>query len=127
TYRGVFNRAMADWLDRPLGSITADAVLKRHAELSQQSGPALANLAMRIAGAVFTFAMAKYVDQGGADPAPQPRQGAFGLRELEPDGAPADRDQGARATEVVARRAGVGEPDRRRLPHFRVADRAPAS
>jgi integrase len=64
-YRSVFNRAMVDWFDRPLASITADAVLKRHAELSERSGPALANLAMRIAGAVFTFAMAKYVDEEG--------------------------------------------------------------
>ncbi|HAO32636.1 MAG TPA: integrase arm-type DNA-binding domain-containing protein [Candidatus Competibacter sp.] len=51
--------AFADWKSRPLASITRDQVERRHRHLIAR-GPGLANLALTVLGAIFTFAGERY-------------------------------------------------------------------
>jgi integrase len=61
-YDRVLSTLFKDWLDKPWTSITGDMVLRRHGEIGQQRGAALANLSARVLRAVINFARAKYRD-----------------------------------------------------------------
>jgi len=56
---------LADWLDRPLLSITKDQVEKKHRQITEEHGPTPANYAFRILRALFSYAEAKYEDAKG--------------------------------------------------------------
>ena len=64
-YRRVFDKALADWNQKPLLSITKDMVAKRHTKLGQENGEAWANLSMKVLRAVFNFAVGQYEDSQG--------------------------------------------------------------
>jgi len=57
-------KGLADWMNKPLLSITRDKVAERHKALGARS-EARANLAMRYLRAVFNFAIAEYTDAEG--------------------------------------------------------------
>lgn len=63
-YRDLMNKSLGDWLDRPLASISKDAVAKRHEHLGEKSH-ARANNAMRVLRAVFNFARHQYENADG--------------------------------------------------------------
>lgn len=63
-YQRLLNEGLKDWRARPIASITKDAVLKKHEELSKKS-PARANLTMRYLRALFNFAYYEYEDAEG--------------------------------------------------------------
>jgi len=63
-YRRQMRKAFGDWQDRPLASISKDAVARRHARLGEAS-PAQANNAMRVLRALFNFAHHQYEDSEG--------------------------------------------------------------
>jgi len=60
--------AFADWRRRPLTSITREAITRRFNRLRDESGPAWANLCMRVLRAIFNFAHAKHTDDRGQSP-----------------------------------------------------------
>ena len=62
SYRENIKR-IADWMPRPITSITRREVEKRHTYLTTNNGPGGANLTFRILRAVFNFAMARYDDE----------------------------------------------------------------
>src|SRR5690606_33083344 len=55
----------ADWALRPIVSITADMVERRHGELAARHGGAQADVAMRFLRAIFNFAEGKYQRENG--------------------------------------------------------------
>ncbi|AEI78039.1 phage-like integrase [Cupriavidus necator N-1] len=59
-YNGFMARAFADWAMKPLTTITADMVEKRHAAIVSRSGGAQADGAMRFLRALFNYAEGKY-------------------------------------------------------------------
>lgn len=63
-YQRLLNEGLKDWRTRPVSSISKDAVLKKHEELSKRS-PARANLTMRFLRALFNFAYFEYEDADG--------------------------------------------------------------
>lgn len=63
-YRRQLRKAFSDWQNRPLASISKDAVARRHARLGEKS-PAQANNAMRVLRALFNFAAGQYEDSEG--------------------------------------------------------------
>lgn len=63
-YRDLMTKSLGDWQNRPLSSISKDAVAKRHEHLGQKSH-ARANNAMRVLRAVFNFARHQYEDADG--------------------------------------------------------------
>jgi integrase len=67
-YRRVVEVALADWYARPLISITREAVSRRFRKLRDESGPAWANLCMRVLRAIFNFAAGHYADDEGRSP-----------------------------------------------------------
>jgi integrase len=67
-YRRVVEVALADWYARPLVSINRDAVSRRFRKLRDESGPAWANLCMRVLRAIFNFAAGNYADDTGQSP-----------------------------------------------------------
>lgn len=64
-YNRVVNNALANWLRKPLTSITKDKVTKIHEKLGEEHGHAYANLAMRVLRALFNFAAGQYEDSQG--------------------------------------------------------------
>jgi integrase len=73
-YKRIMKTYLADWLNKPITSITKDMIARRHAKLSQpwKSGKheytgseAQANLTMRFLRALLNFAAAKYEDSHG--------------------------------------------------------------
>lgn len=60
TLRGETARHLADWLDRPLASLTRDEVATRHELLTEQSGPYLANRVMQQLRAVHNTAARRF-------------------------------------------------------------------
>ena len=58
------NQVFADWLDKPIASITRDMVTKRHRDFGEQS-QARANLGFRYFRALWNFAHAAYKDDAG--------------------------------------------------------------
>jgi integrase len=64
-YRRAVAQMFNDWADRPLAAITSDAVLARHREITERAGPGAANFSLRVLGAVYSFAMAKYLAEDG--------------------------------------------------------------
>jgi integrase len=67
-YSRAVSVAFADWRRRPLTSITREAIVRRFNRLRNESGPAWANLCMRILRAIFNFAHAKHTDDRGQSP-----------------------------------------------------------
>lgn len=63
-YRRHLREAFADWVDRPIATISKEAVTKRHQRLGERS-PARANNAMRVLRALFNFARGQYEDTEG--------------------------------------------------------------
>lgn len=63
-YKRCIEGALADWLDKPMTSISKDMVEKRHHQLGQKS-QARANNTMRVLRALFNFAIEKYEDTEG--------------------------------------------------------------
>lgn len=63
-YRRNLQAVFADWLDRPLASISKDTVQQRHAEYSQQSA-SHADAAMRLLRALFNYAQEQYENADG--------------------------------------------------------------
>ncbi len=64
-YTRMLEVAFADWRPRPLLAITKDQVARRHRQLGDGHGKAYANLALRMLGALFNFAIANYEDPDG--------------------------------------------------------------
>ncbi|MGR8934274.1 MAG: tyrosine-type recombinase/integrase [Gammaproteobacteria bacterium] len=64
-YTAIINGLYADWLKKPITSITKDAVEKRHKKIGVERGEAYANLAARTLRSVLNFAAAKYEDSKG--------------------------------------------------------------
>ena len=69
-YRRHLRESYPDWVNRPLASISKDAVAKRHAKIGERS-PERANNAMRVLRAVFNFARGQYEDAQGNSLFPQ--------------------------------------------------------
>jgi integrase len=67
-YNRAVSVAFADWRYRPLTSITREAIARRFNRLRDESGPAWANLCMRVLRAIFNFAHAKHADDRGQSP-----------------------------------------------------------
>lgn len=63
-YQRLLNEGLKDWRTRQISSISKDAILKKHEELSVRS-PARANLTMRYLRALFNFAYYEYEDGEG--------------------------------------------------------------
>ena len=64
-----YNRAMKktfkDWQTKPVNSITKDMVMRKFRKVSNESGPALANLEFRFLRALMNFAMGQYENSKG--------------------------------------------------------------
>lgn len=54
-YQNTLNRCFSDWLDVPVDMLTKARICDRHTEISSKT-PAMANLAMRLLRALFSFA-----------------------------------------------------------------------
>lgn len=63
-YRRHLRESFPDWVDRPLATISKDAVARRHRKIGVRS-PARANNAMRVLRALFNFARGQYEDADG--------------------------------------------------------------
>jgi len=63
-YTDLMTKSLGDWQNRPLASISKQAVAKRHETLGHKSH-ARANNAMRVLRAVFNFARHQYDDEQG--------------------------------------------------------------
>ena len=63
-YKRCIEGALADWLDKPVTSISKDMVEQRHRKLGAKS-QARANNTMRVLRALFNFASEKYESQDG--------------------------------------------------------------
>ena len=61
---GVLKRYSADWLKKPINTITPDKVLKRHKQVGQDA-PAAANKWARYLRALLNFAAGRYTDTEG--------------------------------------------------------------
>lgn len=57
-YKRLMTTALASWRSQPMRSITRDMVAEHFQAMTTASGPALANLAMRLLRALFNFAQA---------------------------------------------------------------------
>ena len=65
SYRKYLETIFEDWLDRPFVSITREGIATRHAEVTEGSGPAHADNAMRTLRAVLNFALVQFEGPGG--------------------------------------------------------------
>lgn len=59
-YRGNLRLYLADWMDRPLASITKTDVLERHRIIGNTKGPSAANKSMRVLRMLFNYSHAKH-------------------------------------------------------------------
>lgn len=59
-YRNVANRAFADWMDRPISTISGQMAVDRHRALTLKHGPTDANYALRILSSAFGHARGQY-------------------------------------------------------------------
>lgn len=59
-YRIVVASSLADWMDKPIESISREMVEARHREITQSGKKGAANHVMRILRALFTYAMTTY-------------------------------------------------------------------
>lgn len=64
-YRQIVTKALQDWKDKPLQSITPAMVADRHRKLGTQNGEAYANLTMRCFRSIWNFAADYYSDEDG--------------------------------------------------------------
>lgn len=70
-YKQCCERALKDWMDRPLTEVTRDKVAERHALISSKPGPratnraAYANVVMRTLRSIWNHAASAYTDQRG--------------------------------------------------------------
>ncbi|MBF0461416.1 MAG: integrase family protein [Magnetococcales bacterium] len=64
-YRRVLTLHFSDWMERPILSITKDAIQKRHTQIGKDHGEPYANLGMRVVRALFNFAIGAYEDGQG--------------------------------------------------------------
>ena len=65
SYRKYLQSVFGDWLDRPFVGITREAIAARHAEVTEGSGPAHADNAMRTLRAILNFAMVQFEGPDG--------------------------------------------------------------
>lgn len=63
-YRRHLRESFPDWADRPIATISKDAIARRHQKLGERS-PSRANNAMRVLRALFNFARGQYEDAEG--------------------------------------------------------------
>jgi integrase len=70
-YHRLMARALANWRNKPLLSITKDKISKLHVQLAEESGEAYANSAMRLLRAIFNFAAGQYEDAKGLSLIPE--------------------------------------------------------
>ena len=59
SYRKYLQTVFGDWLDRPFVAIARDGIATRHAQVTEGSGPAHADNAMRTLRAILNFAPAR--------------------------------------------------------------------
>lgn len=64
-YRGIMERLLTDWQEKPVTQITRDMVQRRHAKITKENGPAVANTSMRVLRAVLNYAAASIEDEDG--------------------------------------------------------------
>ncbi len=69
-YRRAVNLWLKPWENKPLGKITRQDVMGKHEALTEQAGPAAANLTMRVLRALFSYAKAVYGVKYGIDENP---------------------------------------------------------
>jgi hypothetical protein len=62
TLREETARHLGDWLERPLAELTRDQVATRHGDLSEGSGPSVANRVMQQQCAVYNTAARRHED-----------------------------------------------------------------
>ncbi len=55
-YRAIASRVFADWMDKPLSTITDQMAVDRHRQVTLKSGPSYANYALRVLSATFSHA-----------------------------------------------------------------------
>lgn len=67
-YRRFLETVFADWVDRPFVEITRDRVATLHAEVTENSGPAHADNAMRSLRSILNFAMVQFEGPDGERP-----------------------------------------------------------
>jgi integrase len=65
SYRKYLQTVFADWLDRAFVGITREGIATRHAQVTEASGPAHADNAMRTLRAVLNFAIVQFEGPGG--------------------------------------------------------------
>jgi len=65
SYRKYLQTVFGDWLDRPFVAITRDGIATRHAQVTEGSGPAHADNAMRTHRAILNFAMVQFEGPDG--------------------------------------------------------------
>lgn len=63
-YRRHLRESFADWVDRPIATLSKEAIARRHQSIGERS-PARANNAMRVLRALFNFARGQYEDADG--------------------------------------------------------------
>lgn len=68
SYRKYLSTVFADWMDRAFVEITRDKISQRHAQVTEQSGPAHADNAMRSLRSILNFAMVQFEGPNGERP-----------------------------------------------------------
>lgn len=67
-YERFLQTVFADWLERPFVEVTRDKIAARHAEITERSGPAHADNAMRSLRSILNFAMVQFEGPDGERP-----------------------------------------------------------
>src|SRR5262249_34453233 len=70
SYRKYLESVFAAWLDHPFVEITRERIAMRHAEVTEQSGPAHADAAMRSLRSILYFAIIHFEGPNGEPPMP---------------------------------------------------------
>ena len=64
-YRNTVTNALSKWLHRPIITITPDKVMRKHRKLTDKSGPAYANNALRMLRALYNYVRDEFEDEKG--------------------------------------------------------------
>ena len=64
-YRNTVTNALGKWLHRPIITITPEKVMRKHRKLTDTSGPAYANNALRILRALYNYVRDEFEDEKG--------------------------------------------------------------